>query len=169
MPVSRPGGDLFMSRFLSFLSFACLSLFLAACAGTPPVEKRVEAKVKAAPPTTNPMQAGKDAVFESEALAPEQKKQLKKLYNETTKEQARLAKELGKNQTVLMHQLVSPEAKEEEIEVLKTRILELERERSSVFMRTLDQAESILGRKDLQDERFYRAFLMNPVQPDTLP
>lgn len=152
--------------------FALAALSFSSCATTAPatpVEKRVEEKVRVAPPTTNPMQVAKEAVFDSDSLSPEQKKALKQLYSETMKEQARLRKELGKNQTVLMKALVNPEAKEDEIEVLKTRILELERERSSVFMRTLDQTENILGRKELQDERFYRAFLMNPSQPDTLP
>jgi len=161
---------MFTSRLLIravLLSFSALAL--GACATERVVEKRVEERVRVAPSANSAMQAGKEAVFESDSLSPEQKKELKKLYTENGKEQARLRKELGKNQTVLMRALVNPEAKEEEIEVLKTRILELEREKSSVFMRTLDQAENILGRKDLQDERFYRAFLMNPTQPDVLP
>lgn len=156
-------------QFSSPALWLSLLAALTGCATEQVVEKRVEEKVRAAPPAANAMQAGKEAVFESDSLSPEQKKELKKLYGESMKEQARLKKELGKNQMVLMHQLVNPEAKEEEIEILKTRILELEREKSSVFMRTLDQAENILGRKNLQDERFYRAFLMNPVQPDVLP
>jgi hypothetical protein len=160
---SSPG---FFLRALTALAV----LGFSACAGTTPaVEKKVEQKVRAAPPAASSMAAAREAVFESESLSAEQKKNLKKLFSDTSAEQARLRTELGKNQTVLMHMLVDPNAKEAEVEVLKTRILELEREKSSVFMRTLDQAESILGRKDLQDERFYRAFLMNPVQPDTLP
>ncbi|RZA08351.1 MAG: hypothetical protein EOP11_05090 [Proteobacteria bacterium] len=158
------------SLFTFRACFALALLALSACAGTTPaVEKKVEQKVRAAPPAASSMAAAREAVFESDSLSAEQKKSLKKLFSETSAEQARLRTELGKNQTVLMHMLVDANAKEAEIELLKTRILELEREKSSVFMRTLDQAEAILGRKDLQDERFYRAFLMNPVQPDTLP
>lgn len=158
-----------MTRVTSAITNVLCVLAFAACASQSPVEKKVEAKVQKAMPTSNPLQLGKETVFESNKLSSSQKKRLKELYGQSTREQERIRRELGKHQTVLMKQLVDPKAKDDEIELLKNRILELERDRTSLFMNTLDRAESILGRKDLQDERFYRAFLMNPVEPDPQP
>jgi Spy/CpxP family protein refolding chaperone len=163
-------------RSLTMLMLSVSAFALIACAGQTSLEKEhpeaaraVKTRVKNTPPTANAMRTGSEAVFESTSLSETQKDRLKELYGDNSKEQDRINKDLGKNKAALMKLLVSADAKDTEIEILKNRILELEREKSSLFMSTLDQAEGILGRKDQQNERFYRAFLVNPTDPDILP
>jgi hypothetical protein len=67
-----------------------------------------------------------------------------------------------------MKSLVNPKKKDAEIEVLKNRIIALEQKRARRFISSLDEARSILNRRNSDDERFYRAFLAEPLDSDFL-
>lgn len=149
------------------LSFGLVS----ACASQSPLEKKVEAEVaQQAPVAPGPAmaEASKEILFEADTLNAQQKDRLRQLQAKSAKESADMRKEISKNQLVLMKSLVDPKKKDAEIDVLKNRIVELERARTKHFLSTLDQARSILGRKNSEDERFYRAFLAEPLAPDFL-
>jgi hypothetical protein len=159
-----------LSLLVAVVSFSIFVLF--ACSHQTPLEKEVAAEVaKEEPlPAGEPMaRAGREILFEAPNLSPRQKQRLKDLHLKASKESERIRKELSQNQLVLLKSLVNPKAKDEEIDVLKDRIVSLEQKRTKHFLNTLDKAKMILGRKNSDDERFYRAFLFEPLKPDTLP
>jgi hypothetical protein len=150
---------------------ACL-LVLSACSHETPLEKQVATEVAAEPAVApgKPMaRKGREILFESDSLSPQQKDRLKNLYAKASAESAKLHKELSKNQLVLMKKIVNPKTKDDELDVLKDRIVSLEKQRTQLFLGCLDKAKQILGRKNSNDERFYRAFLFEPLEPNTLP
>lgn len=152
------------------LSFALF--LLAACSHETPLEKEVAAEVAQEQPLPAgaPMaKAGRDILFDAPSLNARQKEHLHELYIKASQESQRLHEELSKNQLVLLKSLVNPKAKDEEIEFLKNRIVDLEKQRTKNFLSSLDKAKRILGRRNSDDERFYRAFLFEPLQPDALP
>jgi len=112
--------------------------------------------------------ASREILFEADTLNAQQKERLRGLQAKSAKEAAEMRKEISKNQLVLMKSLVDPKKKDAEIDVLKNRIVDLERKRTRHFISTLDEARSILGRRNSDDERFYRAFLSEPLEPDFL-
>lgn len=159
------------SLLAALISFSVFVLFACARHQTP-LEKEVAAEVAQEQPLPagEPMaRAGQEILFEAPNLSPQQKQRLKELHVKSSQEFEQIRKELSKNQLVLLKTLVNPKAKDEEIDVLKDRIVKLEKQRTNQFLTTLDKAKRILGRKNSDDERFYRAFLFEPLKPDTLP
>jgi hypothetical protein len=159
-----------LSLLAAIISFSIFVLF--ACSHQTPLEKEVAAEVaqEQALPAGAPMaKAGQAILFEAPNLSPQQKQRLKDLHLKSSRESEAIRKELSKNQLVLLKSLVNPKAKDEEIDVLKDRIVDLEKQRTKHFLSTLDKAKRILGRKNSDDERFYRAFLFEPLKADTLP
>lgn len=145
---------------------------LSACSGQSTVEKQVAAEVQQEQPLpagAAMAQASREILFDAPSLTPQQKEKLKQLQAKSAKESNALRRELSKNQLVLMKTLVNPKAKDEEIEVLKNRIVDLDRARTMNFLSTLDQAKRILGRRNSDDVRFYRAFLLEPISPEMTP
>ena len=159
-----------LSLLAAVISFSIFVLF--ACSHQTPLEKEVAAEVAQEKPLPagEPMaRAGHEILFEAPNLSPQQKQRLRDLHLKASKESEQIRKELSQNQLVLLKSLVNPKAKDEEIDVLKDRIVNLEKKRTNHFLTTLDKAKRILGRKNSDDERFYRAFLFEPLKPDTLP
>jgi hypothetical protein len=147
-------------------------LLICACAHKEtPLEKRVDAEVaqqQAVPPGEPMMEASKKVLFENSTLSEDKKQQLRDLYNKAVQEADSLRQQIDKNQLVLMKKLVDPKAKDAEVDVLKDRILKLEQQRAKEFLANLDAAKKILGRRNLEDERVYRAFLTSPLELDLM-
>lgn len=158
-------------KFSSLTLAAICSLFLGACAGKSPLEKRVAAEVaqeQPIPPGPAMDAAREEILFEAETLSPRQRQRLRELHAKTSKEASELRNEISKHQLVLLRSLVDPQKKDAEVDVLKNRIVDLERKRTSHFLGTLDKARGILGRRTADDERFYRAFILEPMEPSAL-
>lgn len=154
----------FAMLYIVLLGF-CL-VFISSCAGQTAAERQVSAEVAEAPaiePGPALAKATRQALKEAAPeLSADQRAKLKKLQAEATAEQTRLRQELGKHQLVLVRTILQPKSSEEEVRILKQRILGLERERTNLFLNSLESAERILGRRDPMDEQFYRAFLQDP-------
>ena len=140
---------------------------VSGCARKPtPLEQRVASEVAQETPVAPgaPMEeASKEILFEAESLTPRQRQRLEALHAKSMAEAKTLNEELSKNRIVLLKSLVNPAAKNAEIEVLKDRIVSLERKKTRQFLDSLDQANRILGRRSFDDEKVYRAFLHDPV------
>lgn len=158
----------FAMLYIVMLGF-CL-VFISSCAGPTAAEKQVAAEVAEVPAVEPGPALNKATKRAIKAAAPEltadQRAKLSKLQAETAREQARIRQDLGKHQLVLVRTLLQPKSSEEEVRILKQRILGLERERSNLFLNSLESAEHILGRRDPMDEQFYRAFLQDPPGAD---
>lgn len=160
-----------MKKIHALWGLTALAL-LASCSSQSTAEKEVDKEVaQEQPATSRPefLEASREILFEADTLSPEQRQKLRKLYGQSMKKSDDIRMELSKNQLVLMKSLVNPKAKEEEIDVLKNRIVKLEQQRTKNFLSALDEARRILGRTSTDDERFYRAFLMDPVKPGIMP
>jgi len=159
-------------RSRAILSVLLFAAFSTSCARQPsPTEKRVAAEVAQEDyvPAGGLKEAKSEVVFEAEGLTPRQRNRLQQLHANSANESERIKQELRKNHMVLMRSLVDPKTKDSEIEVLKDRIVRLERMRTQHFLSSLDNAKRILGRRNMDDERIYRAFLMEPHQTDVMP
>lgn len=97
-------------------------------------------------------------------LSEDQRTRLLGLRDSTRAQSDRLREESLKLRSVLVKSLVSINYDQEETDLVKTRIRNLEHERLSLFFRTVRQANEILGRWGSQqqqvNEDFYNQMLM---------
>jgi hypothetical protein len=169
MKISAKNSHLVEAIYLALLVL-CLA-FMVSCSGQTKTERAVEAEIEQAPaipPGPALTRAAESIIQESPSLSDEQKQKLIALHQQTNAEIGRLRNELSKVQITLAQNLVDPETKPRAIEILKRRAINLEKKRTDTWLDALGQAEKILGRRKIEDERLYRALLIDPVAPETL-
>lgn len=149
---------LWLPLMLSFLTG------IYACSTSTSLNKKIDAEVKAEPPvaTGGPLAASGLAVIqESTTLSAAQKQKLTDLTTKMTSEMVNIRSEEAKLKMVLFKTIVNPKANNREITALKNRIIALDRKKTDKMLSALDEAQKIMGRRDEQDEKFYRAILMD--------
>lgn len=147
--------------YVVFIAFCLLAV--SSCARHEKLEERVETQVQAVPPIQPGPQlnrASREILFEAENLTPKQKDQLRALHVKSTREMARLRSEIGRHQLVLTQNLVNPKVPDDQIRIVRQKILDLERQRTERWLTSLDEARRILGRRTEEDQRVYRAFIL---------
>jgi hypothetical protein len=148
--------------YVVFLGFCLVAL--ASCSHHERLEEKVDAKVQAEPalpPGPELNAKGHEVIFDTANLRPSQRKRLNELYSRSTEEMEKIRGEIGKHTLVLLKDLVNPKVGEDEIKLVRQKILDLDRERTDLWLKNLDDAKRILGRRTEQDEKLYRAFLLS--------
>lgn len=148
--------------YVVLLGFCVVAL--SSCAHHEKLEQKVEAEVQAEPrvaPGPELAAKGQEIVLDANNLRPSQKAKLKKLYSKASQEMTDIRTEIGRHQMVLMKDLVDPKVGEDEIKLVKQKILSLERQRTELWLQHLDDAKRILGRRSEADEKLYRPFILS--------
>lgn len=149
--------------FVVFLGFCLVAL--SSCSYSKQIEKKVDqeaASQPAIPPGPALAQASEKVIFDAPNLSPAQKRHLEELHAKASAEMSRIRKEIGQHQLVLVKNLVDPKVADSKLRVVRQRILDLEKERTDLWLQSLDDAKKILGRRTETDEQLYRAFLSEP-------
>lgn len=162
--------DAYFMEALYFVLVAGCLLLLTSCSGaSKELNRELEAEVQQQPPAKSSQelqQAGKEVLGDAKGLSENQRSKLRSLQTETTEKMTSLREEISKHQIVLMKHLVDPKSSNKAIDELKNRIVDLERQRTSTWLGALDKANKILGRRNKEDEQFYRALMRGPTVPD---
>lgn len=147
--------------YVAFLAL-CLAL-LSSCAHDPKLEKKIEAET-AAMPTLNDSQRARAAevTIESASLPEPDKQKLEELAITTNSELQSLREKSAKLRILLVRQLVNPVASDREIDAIEKRILETDQQSSKRWVSALEDARQLLGRKDADDRKYYKAFREEP-------
>lgn len=155
-----------------YVVFVAICLFaLSSCSHHKALEKSVDQEAQAQPaipPGPELSQASGEVIRTAPDLKPEQKQKLEALRVQSSHEMDRLRAEIGQNQLVLVKNLVNPKVGQDKIKIVQSRIMDLEKERSKLWLDTLDEANHILGRRSESDERLYRAFILTEPDPNAV-
>jgi hypothetical protein len=150
--------------YVVFLAFCCA--LLASCAHDPALQKKIESKSVQLPALAPQARAdAAEKTIEAAPLSEEQKSKLEALTLSTTTELQSLREENARLRLLLVRELVNPQSSDREIDAIKTRILETEKESNKRWISAIDDARQILGRRVPEDRRFYRAFTEQTETP----
>ncbi|MGZ3696029.1 MAG: hypothetical protein ACXWQO_18305 [Bdellovibrionota bacterium] len=147
--------------YVVFVAFCLVAL--SSCAYHSQIEKKIDQEAKAQPalpPGPALSRASEAIIAEAPNLTPKQRQALEDLRARSAQEQKSIREQIGQHQLVLVKNLVDPKVSDSEIKVVRQKILGLEKERTNLWLNSLDEAKNILGRRSDGDERVYRAFLM---------
>lgn len=154
--------------YVAFLGFCLVAL--SSCSHHNQLEKKVDQEAQAEPalePGPELAKASEEVIFDAPSLKPAQRQKLKELHERATSQMRKIRGEIGQNQLVLVKNLVNPKVGDDKIKIARQRILDLEKERTALWMNNLDEAKKILGRRTESDERLYRAFVL--TEPTGVP
>jgi hypothetical protein len=113
--------------YVVFLAFCCA--LLASCAHDPALQKKIESKSVQLPALAPQARAdAAEKTIEAAPLSEEQKSKLEALTLSTTTELQSLREENARLRLLLVRELVNPQSSDREIDAIKTRILETEKE-----------------------------------------
>lgn len=146
--------------YVVFLAFCLVAL--SSCSYHSKLEKKVEQEAQAHPalePGPELTQESRKALLESPTLTAEQRTKLQALLSSGSEKMTKIREQIGQHQLVLVKNLVDPKVDDNQIKISRAKILQLERERTNLWLDNLEEAKKILGRRDRADERLYRAFL----------
>lgn len=151
--------------YRAFLIFAPLALI--SCAHDPDLSAKINADAQRQPTVNAAVreEEGRKAI-EAAPLTAEQKAKLDSIADATSIDLRRTREEEARLRLLLVKQLVNPAASDREIEGIKQRILELNQQNNKRWLSALDEARQVIGRRNEQDARFYRAFLQEPLPHD---
>ena len=141
----------------------CL-LLLSSCAHDPQLDKKIHEEAAAQPVLGATARAeAAQATIQSSGLSDTQKAKLSEITRSAQADLKVMRDQESQLRTLLVKQLVNPQASDREIDGIKKRILELNQKSNKRWLSAVDEARSVLGRRDEQDAHFYRAFMQEPV------
>ena len=139
----------------SFIPLLCLSAVvgLAGCAQKP-VETNLAAKVANEKEVSSPQELQTDAsvLIERANLKPEQKANLKNLQAETSRELQNLREESLKMRSILIKDVFAKDYNKSEVELVQSKIKDLDQKRLAVMFAALTKANVILGHESTAHE-----------------
>jgi len=131
-----------------------IALLAQGCAHT--VEKKLdqkEALVSSEETNTDVLKEGAGAVENTPGLTPEQRVEIRSLWDKTHIQIATIGQESLKLRMVMIKDIVSPVPKAAEVNLVKKKIAGLEHEKISVYFSAIRQTNRILGRWGSENER----------------
>ena len=147
-------------------------LGLAACATSE--QKKTEAKVdqaiQAEKPANQPgdiAARGEDAFMKAPGLTEAQRMKLMEIHSKAYAESTTIRTELGKTKSALFKTLIDPKSGNKEINILKKKIVALDKKRLDTMFKALDEAKKILGKNDQAEnvyKEFYHLEMMNKAE-----
>lgn len=151
-----------------WLPFVLVPFAAYACSHGPrhPGSERLDAKVAAEEPVEmgGPLAAKSyQMISESKDLTQAQKDKLLSLHARMQEEVAANRREMGKLKMTLFRSLMNHDSDPREFSRIKSRILKLDRAKTDKMMSALEEAQKILGRRSQEDERYYRALMMEHI------
>ncbi len=155
-----------MKKWIHYIWLPLVFSFLGgiyACSHQPSMREQVdnEAKQQAPVEMGGPMAArGMEIIQNSPSLTSEQKEKLMGLSQRMMREMGELRKEESQLKMVLFKTLVDPQSDERKIVVIKNKIVKLDKKRTDKMLSALTEAQKILGRKSLEDEKVYQSLMM---------
>lgn len=148
---------------LPLLLCLCTFITIYSCANTN-ANKKIDAEIKAETPIKTSSELTNESlavINDSASLSDEQKYRLAELTTRVNSEMNKAREEEAKVKIVLFKTIVRPDATNKEITILKNRVIEIDRKKTDRMLSALEEAQKIMGRRDEQDEKFYRAILMD--------
>lgn len=142
--------------FFAVLAVLPASLALSGCTHSKAVTERVNEQVKAepeVPPGTPATTASRQVIANSESISPKQKTELLSIHEKMARDVAAIRSEMAKMQVLLFRKVLDPKAEEAEIKNIRSRLLGLDRKRTTRILSALDEAQNVIGVNEFKRDR----------------
>lgn len=158
----RPKDSHFIDALYVVLVGFCL-LLLSSCSHDPQLDQQIHQEASAQPVLSPSARADvAQQTIENAPLTETQKAKLTEITRSAQADLKAMRSEESQLRVLLVKQLVNPQASDREIAGIQKRILELNSKTNKRWLSAVDDARSVLGRRDQQDTHFYRAFMQEP-------
>jgi hypothetical protein len=137
-----------MGKNICRIALSALILVAAGCASKTSSEKVVEKKIETtkAPGPGDLASLGHDAFLNAPGLTEAQKIKLSQIMKDTYGEATKVKTEIGKAKLVLFETITSPDYRQKDVDVLKKKIVQLDKKRMDLMFASLDEVQKVIGR-----------------------
>ena len=152
-----------MKKYLHILLLPLVTLLPWGCSHSE-VDKKIDAEVQSQTQVHSIADTSTEFVKiinGSNSLSQTQKEQMLSLQQSVGGNLKQMREEEAKLKVVLFKSLVDPTVNGGEIARIKNRVLSLDHDKTNLMLNALDDAQKILGRRARDDERIYRALLLD--------
>jgi hypothetical protein len=142
---------------------------LFSCAHEPSEKEKINAELQTQPAVSmggSVAMESRKMIEENTSITAEQKTKLLDLQARLAGQAAAYRQEVGKLKMLLVKDLMDPSSEPRHVSKIKDRIIDLDRKNVKGMLDGFDEAQKILGRRSYEDERLYRAFLMDRMSID---
>lgn len=151
-----------MKKMVKYLTIGTALLGLSACASKSEkqAEQKVEQSVQAENPATQKGELaarGANTFMNATGLTDAQKSKLMDVHAKTYTEAQKIGNELTQTKAALFKTLVSPTSTKKEINLLKKKIVSLDKQRLDTMFKAIEEVEKIVG-KTAQSADIYKEF-----------
>lgn len=135
---------------IAVLSLA--ALMLGACASQEEkmdAEQRIESETPVARDESF-ANRGANMFMDAKGISEAQRQELLKIHVNTYEKSANLRDEITKTKTALFRSLMDPAVSQREINVMKNKVVSLDKERLDVMLDAFDKVQKVVGRKGVE-------------------
>jgi uncharacterized protein (DUF2336 family) len=157
---SKKYDHFFEALYVVFLAF-CLVL-LSSCAHDPKLEKKIDAEAQALPVENFEARKAEGVkAVEASPLSEKTKARLNELIETAGVDLKKLRDDQAKLRLLLVKKMLDEQASDREVDTIKQKILETNRQENKRWLKALEEARNVIGRKSIHDMRYYRAFMQD--------
>jgi hypothetical protein len=149
-----------MLKLIGCILFATL---YTSCAHQKEMEKHIEKEIKqeSFAKEQDVIEAAREYITKSSNLSERQKISLFKIEEKVVAETSALRVEINKTRMVLLKSAFEPNFNSQEVNMLKNKILKLERKKSSIGFNAFVEARNVLDPVQIEDNRLLNIKMMN--------
>lgn len=153
-----------IKSFIVCISFASL---MQSCSEQKTIEKKVESEIKTEPVARQEdiIEAAREQITKSPNLTDEQKKRLISIQEKSSFEINALKDEINKARMVLIKAAFEPSYNAREVEILKKKILGLERKKLRVGLNAFTEARNVIDPNQVRATKALNKVFFNEYYP----
>lgn len=139
-------------KFLMTSGILGLTALMAAGCATSKDMQQTEKKIEAEEPvarTESFANRGANIFMEAEGLSDTQRSKLVQIHAETYEKAVTLRDEITKTKTALFKSLIDPSTSKKEINTMKNRVVQLDKQRLDLMLKAFDQVRDVVGKETI--------------------
>jgi hypothetical protein len=157
-----------MKKRLELFFCIILSILIYSCAGQKVMEKKLETEIKATPITKQEdiIETAREYIANSNNLSVDQKTKLNAIQEKAIIDTNTLKEEINKSRMILIKSAFLPKYNAREVEILKRKILALERKKIRIGLNAFTEARNVIDPSQLPESKsINKVFLHDSYSP----
>lgn len=156
-----------MNSYKRLIFCASLLTIVQSCAGQKTIEKKLESELKVEPVVKQDdiIESAREHISKSANLTEEQKKTLLSIQERSTTEINFLKEEINKARMILIKSAFEPSYNAREVEILKRKILALERKKIRVGLNAFTEARNVIAPEQIRETKALNKVFFNEHYP----
>jgi hypothetical protein len=152
-----------MKKHLELIFCIILSLIIYSCAGQKVIEKKLETEIKAAPIAKQEdiIETAREYIASSNNLTVDQKAKLNSIQEKAIIDTSALRDEINKSRMILIKSALLPKYNAREVEIMKRKILSLERKKIRVGLNAFTEARNVIDPSQLSENKSINKVFMH--------